>query len=114
MSKTVPLRQLASKIRSKNAGPFWITVDIFFSTNESYERVVASGVLTRQLVADLYRVNEPDVKLFEMPDIKAIKISFPRSAPQGSIHDRDIHAAQQYIPLLDLPIAQIDFAAAVL
>ncbi|MGW5340871.1 DUF4387 domain-containing protein [Rhodococcus pyridinivorans] len=112
MSKTIPLRQVASKIRSKNAGPFWITVDMFFSTDEAYAQVVESGALTRQLIADVYRVDQSDVKLFELPDIRAIKVSYPRSTPQGSIHDRDIHAAQQYIPLLDVPITQADLGAA--
>ncbi|MBB4138164.1 DUF4387 domain-containing protein [Gordonia humi] len=108
MPNTLPLRQVATKIRSKNAGPFWITIDLFFSTDEAYATTVRSGAITRQLVADLYGVDHSHIKLFELPDIRAIKVSYPRVTSQGSIHDRDIHAAQQYIPLLDIAITQPD------
>jgi hypothetical protein len=44
------------------------------------------------------------VGIFRLPDLRAIKISFPRPVPQGSFTDRDIHAGQQHIPLAQLAI----------
>ncbi len=39
-----------------------------------------------------------------MKDLKVIKVSIPRKEPQGSKYERDMHAGQQYIPLLDYEI----------
>ena len=38
---TTPLREIAKVIRSKNAGPFEITLDIVFKTKEDFESVHA-------------------------------------------------------------------------
>ena len=37
---------LAQVIRSKNAGPYELVLDILFKTKENYERVKSSGQLT--------------------------------------------------------------------
>ena len=50
---------LAQVIRSKNAGPYELVLDILFKTKENYERVKSSGQLTPELIARLYHV-EPD------------------------------------------------------
>ena len=34
------LGSIVEKVRSKNAGPFWLTVDIFCGSPEAYARVV--------------------------------------------------------------------------
>ena len=98
------LGDIADLVRSKNAGPFWMTLDIFFATDSDYEGVAAPGVLERRNVAELYRVPPDDVRIFHLPSLRAIKISFPRPVTQGSFVDRDIHAGQQFIPLSELPV----------
>lgn len=98
------LGDLASKVRSKNAGPFWITIDAFFPDKRTYDVAAADGALTPDSIAALYRIPPAEVSIFRIPDLHVIKISFPRDTPQGSIKDRDIHAAQQYIPLLEHPL----------
>ncbi len=40
---------LAQVIRSKNAGPYELVLDILFKTKENYERVKSSGQLTPEL-----------------------------------------------------------------
>ena len=42
------LGELASLIRSKNAGPFELTFDIMFDNVDSFERVKASGALSAE------------------------------------------------------------------
>ena len=42
------LRELASTIRSKNAGVDHITFDIIFRSRENFERVRDAGVITRE------------------------------------------------------------------
>ena len=39
------LYELASMVRSKNAGPFELTVDVVFEDVETFRRVKATGVL---------------------------------------------------------------------
>lgn len=91
--------ELAVEVRSKNAGPFWLTLDVFLSSDADFAYLVKSEVLTAETVADLYLVDPAQVKYFEMPQIRALKISFPRPVPAGSFEDRDMHAGQQHVPL---------------
>jgi hypothetical protein len=44
------------------------------------------------------------VRVFLIPLLRAIKVSLPRPVVQGSVGDRDMHAGQQYVPLLSLPV----------
>ena len=94
------LGELASQVRSKNAGPFWITLDVFFKNKTDYQLVTNSTVLSKQAIGRLYQVDPATVKYFELPDILALKISFPRPVTAGSFEDRDLHAGQQHVPLL--------------
>ena len=100
------LGELATLVRSKNAGPFWLTVDIFLPDAAAYERAAASPVLMNiDSMAERYDVAPGEMKIFRLPDLRAIKISFPRPSAQGGAHDRDMHGGQQYVPLLDIEIA---------
>jgi hypothetical protein len=98
------LGDIAAVVRSKNAGPFWITLDVFFRTNEDFDRVRDSGVLTAEKIGELYGVDPAVVKRFDLPEIKAMKFSMPRAVVAGSFEDRDLHAGQQHVPLALLPI----------
>jgi hypothetical protein len=95
---------LAEEVRSKNAGPFWITFDIFLADDAAYELLVASRAITPASIGQLYGVEPDAVEIFEIARLRVIKISFPRSVPAGSFEDRDQHAGQQYVPLARLPI----------
>ena len=79
-------------IRSKNAGPFMVTVDVFCGTEAAFQRV--NAVLSTAAVGRLYRVDPERIGRYELPDIRVVKFSFPRPAPQGSRRDRDMHGAQ--------------------
>ncbi len=98
------LFELASTIRSKNAGPFELTFDIMFDDIESFQRVKDSNALTRQVIAKLYQVPLEDVKFFVVPKALAFKASIPRPRFQGDLLDSDGHGGQQYAPLLDIEI----------
>ena len=104
---TLTLGELAGQIRSKNAGPFWVTLDVFFASEPDYLRAVGSGALSGETVAALYRVDPATVKYFELPAIRAVKISFPRPVTAGSFEDRDLHAGQQHVPLAGLRLPGI-------
>ena len=99
------LGQLATLVRSKNAGPFWVTFDIFLPDSATYERAAASTLTDVDAIAERYEVAPGSVKVFRLPELHAIKISLPRPSPQGGAHDRDMHSGQQYVPLLDVELA---------
>ena len=90
---------LASLVRSKNAGPFWLTLDIFCDTDAAYTAVAAPEVITPERIADLYDTDSDSVRIFRLPELRVVKVSFPRPTVQGAIADRDMHAGQQHVPL---------------
>jgi hypothetical protein len=100
-----PLREIAKVIRSKNAGPFEITLDIVFKTKEDFEAVRNSGVITKELVSRLYNVPTQNIITFGFFDlINAVKITLPRAQPQGGVGETDMHAAQQHVPLQEIRV----------
>ena len=86
------LSDIAFKIRSKNAGPFWVTVDVFCGTPEAYQRL--RDALKTEAMAALYHQPTQLLKRFDIPDLNVIKFSFPRPVVQGHRADRDMHGAQ--------------------
>lgn len=99
-----PLADLTSLIRSKNAGPFALTFDIMFSDADSYFRVKKSGVLTRNLFAEMFHTPPEKVKFFECDNALAFKFSIPRVRNSGDLGDGDLHGGQQFAPLLEIMI----------
>ncbi|MEX2642585.1 MAG: DUF4387 domain-containing protein [Acetobacterales bacterium] len=99
------LSDLAAVIRSKNAGPFEVTVDILFEDEAAFARARQSPALTPKAIADAYRMPEDRVLdiLFYEP-ARAIKINLRRAASSGSTGDTDVYGAQHYAPLLDVQI----------
>jgi hypothetical protein len=101
---TLPLSQLARVVRSKNAGPLCLTIDLFFPDQPSFERARDSQALSRSAVAALYGLDTAQVLRFDLEAIKAIKLSMPRRLCAGDPGDGDVYGAQQHAPLLDLQL----------
>lgn len=99
------LADLARVVRSKNAGPFEVTLDLIFPDRETYERVKRTGYFTRERVAALYRVAPEHVyDLVFFDPAFALKLTLARQQAQGSVGERDTYAAQQHAPLLDVEL----------
>ena len=98
------LGELASLIRSKNAGPFTLTFDVMFAEEAAYRRVLASGALTKASFARLYNIPETGILFFQHDAARAIKISIPRPAIQGGRDDGDMYGGQQHGPLVDIVV----------
>lgn len=96
------LADLAHEVRAKNAGPFWVTVELFMRDTDGYR--IAESLLDERVLADLYRIEENTIQIFRLPSLNVVKISFPRPVSQGSLRDRDIHAGQHHVPLARMPI----------
>lgn len=98
------IRDIAQICKSKNAGPFVVTIDVLFEDHALYHRVKATGVLNAALFARLYGVDEADVLFTPYDAAAAFKASLPRLVPAGSFGDTDVYGAQQHAPLLDVEI----------
>ena len=98
------LGDLALEVRSKNAGPFWMTLEAFMPNEETYR--VAAAIITEEVLSTLYHVTPASLQIFRIPHLYVIKVSFPRPIVQGSLHDRDVHAGQHHVPLAGLPIPE--------
>jgi hypothetical protein len=99
-----PLAEVADLVRSKNAGPFWMTLDVFLPDQAAYDRVVASPVVDPAVVGPLYGTLPAKVRVFLQPALRAVKITFPRPVVQGSFTDRDMHSGQQHVLLESLRV----------
>lgn len=95
---------VAELVRSKNAGPFWQTLDVFLPDDETYRLVAESPSIDEDVIARLYRVASDAVRIFRLPSIRVVKMSFPRPTSQGGVDDRDMHAGQQHVPLAELEL----------
>jgi hypothetical protein len=101
----VKLVELASTIRSKNAGVDHITFDIICRDRRNFERVRDSGVLNRGVVAKLFGVEESRVTDFVVFEpANAIKFTIRRLRPSGGLGESDLFGSQQYAPLFDVEI----------
>lgn len=98
------LTELASVIRSKNAGPLHVTLDLMFPRLEAYERAVRSPQLSASAVARLYGVPPATVSVIPYPAAFAIKIVLDRPIVAGTPGDRDVYGAQQHKPLLEIEL----------
>ena len=119
------LADIAPVIRSKNAGPYEITIDVIFSSLPIYNLVKSSGLLSASLIAKLYHIPEEGIIWSGFFDqAMAFKATIPRrlmievtgedgnktktleNFTSGGFMETDVHASQQYVGLLTLPLNQ--------
>lgn len=99
------LTELATSIRSKNAGVNQVTFDVIFRDPANYDRVKASGVLSRANIARLFGIPAERISDFVEFDVaNAIKFTIYRTLPGGSPGDWDMLGSQQYGPLLEVEV----------
>ncbi|HLT95360.1 MAG TPA: DUF4387 domain-containing protein [Acidimicrobiia bacterium] len=100
-----PLGELASTIRSKNAGVDNVTFDIIFPDLPTYERVRDSGAITRESVRALFGVADDRIVFFSAIDpALAIKFTLRRSMSSGGPGESDAMGSQQYAPLYEIVV----------
>lgn len=86
------LGDIVQQIRSKNAGPFTVTIDVFCGTHTVFESL--RTILSNETISLIYSTPTDSIQRFEIPQLNVIKFSFPRPHVQGSRLDSDMHAAQ--------------------
>jgi len=124
-SRLNTLADIAPIIRSKNAGPYEITIDVIFSSLPIYNFVKGSGLLSTSLIAKLYHIKEEGIIWSGFFDqAMAFKATIPRRLMvevtgedgkrtksleyfvSGGFMETDVHASQQYVGLLTLPLSE--------
>jgi hypothetical protein len=104
ISLMVKVKDVCRHVRSKNAGPFWVTIDIFFDGPESFRRYARSTSLGPHLFASLYDTDPALVKHFPVEKLNVLKVSYPRPHPQGWEGERDMHQGQSFVRLLEADV----------
>ena len=89
-------------LRSKNAGPLYLTLDLIFHDREEMEYVAAR--LKKESVAKAYGTSGEAVDIIPYAAVNAIKITIPRHQISGAPEDTDVYGCQQHMPLANLEI----------
>ncbi|CAG7560593.1 unnamed protein product [Fusarium equiseti] len=99
------LSDICRVLRSKNAGPYEITIDAIFSSEEIYNTIKSSGLLSASNVAKAIGVGEDDIVWigFFDPAI-SFKVTIPRvrmgvKKSAGGFMESDIHGSQEHMGL---------------
>lgn len=98
---------LADVVRSKNAGPYYTTIDLFFSTPAAYRRVVDSGVLDPERIAELYGLEPRQVYgIYALDAALGIKVTIEKQLPTDHPGNIDVMGAHQHLPLAGLEVPE--------
>lgn len=100
----VRLMDVASVIRSKNAGPLQITLDIMFPDQSTYEMACVSPAMQADSLAARYEVHPSALSVIHYRPARAIKVVIDRQIVAGTPGDTDVYGAQQHFPLLDITL----------
>ena len=96
------LKDIASVIRSKNAGPYELTLDIILKEREMFDKLKAADIINAEVIARLYKISVADViSIVYFPNALAIKATIVRPLASGSMGERDVYGAQQHAPLVN-------------
>ena len=100
----VKIYDLAAVCRSKNAGPFQLTIDLMFAADADFARVLAAPEFTAERIARLYHLADSQVAIKPFARIRTIKVVMPRRISSGAPGDTDVYGSQQHFPLGALEI----------
>ena len=96
---------VASVLRSKNAGPFFITIDVFMPDKQTYERVARPDFLTPERVAEAYRIPASEIQgIYRLESALGIKVTIRKQVLADDPGNTDVIASQQHLPLAWIPL----------
>jgi hypothetical protein len=97
------IQEAARVIRSKNSGPYELTLDVMFKDRRYFELFRAGNIINPDVISRLYRIPPSDILgILYFEPAQAVKITMKRRLPSGALGDGDIYGAQQHAPLLDI------------
>lgn len=99
------LYEAAAVLRSKNSGPFSITLDVLFDDQEVYYSIKSRNIITKDIISKLYGVPLSDVSdVVYFDSALGIKVTIARKISSGSPLDNDVYGCQQHAPLMNIVI----------
>ncbi len=94
---------VARVIRSKNSGPYELTLDVMFNDRKHYELFRDRAIISRDLISRLYNVDTSEILgIVWFEPCNAVKATIRRRIASGAPGDTDIYGAQQHAPLLSI------------
>ena len=101
----VALKEIANVIRSKNAGPYELTLDVMLKDDATFQKLQADNAINKEVIAMLYKIPLEDVlSIVYFPNARAIKATIVRPMPSGALGERDVYGAQQHAPLVNFEV----------
>ena len=96
------LKDVANVIRSKNAGPYELTLDIILKDREVFDKIRENKIINEAVIARLYKIPVEDVlSIVYFPNALAVKATIVRPLASGNMGERDVYGAQQHAPLVN-------------
>ncbi|MBN2126125.1 MAG: DUF4387 family protein [Deltaproteobacteria bacterium] len=100
-----PLVEMATVIRSKNAGVNRITFEVFFNTDEDYAGAIDSNAFVKEEISRVLGIPlDRMIGSYRADPCNAIKISAERATISGTPGDRDVFGAQQHMRLASMKV----------
>lgn len=99
------LKDVAAVIRSKNSGPYELTMDVIFTDRSAFDAFCEKKIFNTSVIAKLYQIPEDHVlSIVEFPPAMAVKATIVRPMASGALGERDVYGAQQHVPLMELDV----------
>ncbi|KAJ4327252.1 hypothetical protein N0V84_002382 [Fusarium piperis] len=104
------LSDLCRILRSKNAGPYEITIDAIFDSEADYHAIKSSGLLSPTNVSKALGIPKEDIIWIGFFDpAMAFKVTIPRvrsgkKKSAGGFMESDIHGSQEHLGLSNLKL----------
>ncbi|KAI9167898.1 hypothetical protein HJFPF1_04039 [Paramyrothecium foliicola] len=96
------LSDLARVLRSKNAGPYEITIDVMFNTISEYRAMEQSNLWSAETIAQILELCTEDIIwIGSFEPALAFKVTIPRiragkRSAAGGFMENDVHGSQQH------------------
>lgn len=104
------LSDLCRILRSKNAGPYEITIDAMFDSETDYQAIKSSGLLSPDNISKALDIPKEDIIWMGFFDpARAFKVTIPRvrsgkKKSAGGFMESDIHGSQEHLGLANLKL----------
>lgn len=101
------LNECAKVLRSKNAGPFYIALDIFFTNHAVFDWAQQSNVLSTESVAKAYGIDADKIRgPYWVESALGCKLTIPKNPSSSDPRCSDMMGAQQHIPLATISVPE--------
>lgn len=98
------LSEVVRALRSKNAGPVTLVIDVLFRDAECYGRYADSPSFSIQALSRVLGVEPKWISVSKAPQAWGLKITLPRPIVSASVGDPDVYGCQYYVALADFEL----------